>query len=241
MKLKVKRFLKKNFIRFFQNKKYLNNGISCKKQWHGNEYGGFYLNPDFVSDESIVYSFGIGEDISFDLSLIETYNCDVFGFDPTPKSIKWIKSRGVQKKFSFFSFGIGCKNEKVNFFLPKDENFVSGSIINRSELSVNNHIEVQLKNLKTIAQELNHSKIHIIKMDIEGSEYDVVESLFDANLEFDQILVEFHDRFFENGVQKTKDTISFLRNKGFEIFAISDSFEEISFINKALLEKGVNT
>ena len=33
---------------------------------------------------------GCGEDISFDLGLIEMFDCDVYGFDPTPKSIDFV-------------------------------------------------------------------------------------------------------------------------------------------------------
>ena len=52
-----------------------------------NQLWGFYLNPEFINEKSIIYSFGIGEDISFDLSLIKEFDCNVFGFDFTPKSI----------------------------------------------------------------------------------------------------------------------------------------------------------
>lgn len=44
----------------------------CKKIWYGNGYGGFYVNPDLLNSSSIVYSIGIGEDISFDLDVIKT-------------------------------------------------------------------------------------------------------------------------------------------------------------------------
>ena len=40
------------------------------KEWYGNGYGGFYVDPSLVPDNAIVYSFGIGEDISFDKAII---------------------------------------------------------------------------------------------------------------------------------------------------------------------------
>ena len=33
----------------------------------------------------MVYSVGLGQDISWDKALIEKYRCEVYGFDPTPK------------------------------------------------------------------------------------------------------------------------------------------------------------
>ncbi len=80
-------------------------------------------------------------------------------------------------------------------------------------------------------RELNHTKIDILKMDIEGSEYDVLNDILNANVEIKQILVEFHHRFEKIGLQKTRDAIKALNQKGYQIAAISDSREEYTFIN----------
>ena len=71
-------------------------------------------------------------------------------------------------------------------------------------------------------------------MDIEGAEYEVISSLLSFEITFGQILIEFHDRFFVDGTAKTKNAIRVLKQHGFEIFAVSDSFEEVSFINTNL-------
>ncbi|MBS1589418.1 MAG: FkbM family methyltransferase [Bacteroidetes bacterium] len=91
-----------------------------------------------------------------------------------------------------------------------------------------------MKSLKTIMQELGHTHIDVLKIDIEGSEYDVIDNILDEKLSVTQILIEFHDRFFTNGTLKTKATIVNLRDSGYEIFVISNSLEEISFIKKML-------
>jgi len=46
-------------------------GIERKgpKTWYGSPYGGFYVDPTLLDENSVVYSFGIGEDISFDLDI----------------------------------------------------------------------------------------------------------------------------------------------------------------------------
>jgi len=41
--------------------------IDCQKEYYGTEYGGYWVSPDTITKDSIVYSFGVGEDISFDL------------------------------------------------------------------------------------------------------------------------------------------------------------------------------
>ena len=80
----------------------------------------------------------------------------------------------------------------------------------------------------------DHKKIDILKLDIEGYEYELLESINFTNLHVNQILIEFHERFFPDGKVKTLKIIEILSTYGFEIFAISNSFEEVSFINKRL-------
>ena len=41
---------------------------------------------------------------------------------------------------------------------------------------------------------LNH--IDVIRMDIEGAEYEVLENILNNRISVDQILSEFHDRYF---------------------------------------------
>ena len=98
-------------------------------------------------------------------------------------------------------------------------------------------ISVEMKSLGNIMNEMGHKHIDVLKMDIEGSEYDVIEDILNAKMSINQILIEFHDRFFENGNLKSKQAIEKLKLNGYEIFAISDSFEEISFIKKTPYNK----
>jgi FkbM family methyltransferase len=212
--------------------------ISKKQRhiWYGNTYGGFYVCPDYLSQDSLVYSFGIGEDISFDDAIIDRHRCHVYGFDPTPKSLKWIQGQEINPCFHFYDYGISNKSGLTDFYLPRNPEFVSGSIKIQSNISVDTKIVVKMKSLNDIVQELGHSKIDILKMDIEGAEYDVIEDILNSKIPINQILVEFHDRFVENGREKTTQAISMLKENGFEIFAVSDSFEEISFINTKCID-----
>ena len=101
--------------------------VNVNKKWFGNNYGGFYVCPDFMHKTSIIYSIGIGEDLSFDLAIIETFNCQVFGFDPTPKSINWVKmQQNLPSEFNFFDYGIAHKSGMIDFYLPKNIEHVSG-------------------------------------------------------------------------------------------------------------------
>ena len=231
-KLKLKHSLNKITGKY----NHLNTQVNCPKQWYGNEYGGFYVNPDLIQSGSIVYSFGIGEDISFDLAMMKTHQSIVFAFDPTPKSIKWIAKNGPKQDFHFYDYGIGATTGTTFFHLPKNPDHVSRSTVLQENVSETEKVEVLMKSFADIAEELQHKKIDVLKMDIEGSEYEVLDSILATPVQITQVLIEFHERFFENGKQKTVDFIAKMNAKGYAIFAVSDSFEEISFILKSELK-----
>src|SRR5215217_3108537 len=43
----------------------------------GSRYGGWTIPTSLLSSDSICYSAGVGEDVTFDLALIERLGCDV--------------------------------------------------------------------------------------------------------------------------------------------------------------------
>ena len=52
----------------------------------GTNYGGWTIPKDInLNKDSIIYSGGVGEDISFDL-LSDKYNCNILLIDPTKRA-----------------------------------------------------------------------------------------------------------------------------------------------------------
>jgi hypothetical protein len=78
--------------------------------------------------------------------------------------------------------------------------------------------------------ELGHKKIDILKLDIEGAEYDVMKDIYSSSIRPKQILIEFHHGFPNVGIQETKNAIETIRSMGYDLFSISDTNEEYSFI-----------
>ena len=203
--------------------------IECSSTFIGSDYGGWDICPTSINSSSIIYSFGVGEDISFDLGLIEKYGVQVLAFDPSPKSIDWVKDQDTPKEFQLYEYGIADYDGEAEFFPPDNPDHVSHTMLKKNtKASVG--IGVNVKRLNTIMKELGHSKIDIFKMDIEGAEYAVIDDILDSNVQISQILVEFHHRFKNVGISKTKTAVSNLNNHGYKIFAISSSGEEYSFI-----------
>jgi len=118
----------------------------------------------------IIYSFGSNGDDQFESDILNKTSCEVFIFDPTmsPEQEKML-SPSVHKNF----LGIGLA--EYNGVME-----IGG-------------IEREVRNLRTIMKDLKHERIDILKVDIEGAEYDVFEELLSSGfLDVDQILVEVH-------------------------------------------------
>jgi len=196
---------------------------------HGSTYGGWTIDPTGVNAESVVYSFGVGEDISFDLSLIETYGCHVYAFDPTPKSIAWVNRQDLPPQFHFFDYGISDYDGDVLFNPPVNPDHVSYTLLARPE-TASVALQVPVYQLQTIMDLLGHARVDLLKLDVEGAEYAVLQQIGQLQVDITQLLVEFHHRFESVGWRQTEAAIKLLNQGGYKTFYVSPSGEEFSFI-----------
>lgn len=201
-------------------------------EWLGWRWCGFFVDTKLLNHESIILSFGVGTDISFDLSLERRGVKHIYLFDPTPVAEKFIRSLRLSPGFSFYPAGLSDKNGKQLFYLPSGTHRVSGSSLNLQHLQSEKNIEVEMKKLSAILQELKLTRIDLLKMDIEGSEFAVIENMMAEKIFPQQLCVEFHARYFDDGRQKMKDTIDLLSRHDYELSAYTDG-EEYLFCRRS--------
>ena len=200
------------------------------------EHGGWCLTVQGLDQDSIVYSLGVGDDIAFDLSIIEGFGAEVHAFDPTPSSIEMLSIADLPTRFHFHPWAITAEDGTLKFYprVKKDgsQSTVMFTMI-AEDASSENAIEVPAYCLSSIASRLGHSRIDLLKMDIEGAEYEVLGGLLTSPIKPNQLLVEFHHRFPAIGLEKTAYMIRLLRKAGYKIFAVSDTGREVSFLHTA--------
>jgi len=195
--------------------------------------GGWWFTPEGLTADSIVYSLGVGDDIDFDLAVIEKYGVLVHAFDPTPSSIDMLDARDLPQQFVFHPWAVAASDGSLTFYPRLKEDGTKSDVMYTmiaEEETVDDAIEVPAYSLSTISEKLGHERIDLMKMDIEGAEYEVLDSLLSWSIKPTQLLVEFHHRFPGIGLEKTADIIERLRDAGYKVFAISEIGREVSFL-----------
>jgi FkbM family methyltransferase len=200
-----------------------------KHERFGSDYGGWNVVTEQIRPDSIIYSFGVGQDASFDVGLIERFGVTVHAFDPTPGSIAWVEKNRQPEKFVLHKYGLAAADGDVTFYLPENPNHISHTMLEGARKGIGS-ITVPVKCLKTIMSELGHQSIDVLKMDIEGAEYQVLDDLLASEIRPRQILVEFHHRFTTDGIETTRRAVERLATAGYRLFCVSRSVEEFCFV-----------
>lgn len=147
----------------------------------GSDYGGWIVPTAIITPAWIVYCGGVGEDITFDLALIERTGCTVHAFDPTPRAIAFVaaEARAVPR-FRFMPVGLWSEDTVLRFYAPRNPAHVSHSVVNLQRTA--EYFEAPCRSLESLMRELGDDRIDLLKVDIEGAEHRVVRSMLGGHL-----------------------------------------------------------
>jgi FkbM family methyltransferase len=202
------------------------------------EYFGWHVVPELLRKNDIVYSIGICDDIGFETKAIEQNHVNIFAFDPTPYSVDWINKQNLPSSFHFHPWAVSATDG--NFFLyPRQNKRGKKSKVMytfHQESASKEGVKVQALTIESMMKELNHDSIDVLKMDIEGSEYDVIDNLMLSSVRPRMLLIEFHHRFKGIGKEKTLDTVQLLRENGYLVSSISVTAREMCFVLKTSIQ-----
>ncbi|MFZ1721295.1 MAG: FkbM family methyltransferase [Microgenomates group bacterium] len=168
---------------------FINLKYTCEK--HGESGADWWIPKNSLTRKSIVYSAGVGTNISFDVSLINTYGLKVFAYDPTPKAVSYVEDtvHGKIPNFVFIPVGLWNSNTFQKFFVPQNTSDTSHSIVNLQK--TNEFFVAQCVTLKTIMKLLKHTNLDLLKIDIEGAEFTVLKSMLNDGIIPKVLCVEF--------------------------------------------------
>ena len=207
--------------------------VSLPLEFHGNDYCGWSVPRGGLRGDSVVVDVGLGEDMVFSLSLMDRYGLTVHGFDPTPRALAY--AAGVKRPgLEIHPFGLAARDGEADFYLPNDSSHVSGSLVAASHVG-RETLKVSLIGMATLRRLIGGRRINVLKMDIEGAEYDVINSIeFEEHAPgIDVLCVEFHHRWKGVGVRATTAAVERLRSLVFRCTWLSSaSNEEFTFVRQ---------
>ncbi len=186
-----------------------------KLQTLGTSYGGWTIPPSALPPSSICYCVGCGVDVSFDAILAERYLCKVWSYDPTPRAVAHMAelrrragngqpmeiggdasmhydvSTDALSRWCFEPVGVWSKNETKRFFAPADAARVSHSILNLQR--TDGYFDADCRRVSSLMAANGHDHIDLLKIDIEGAEYEVLNSILEDNIRPKLLCVEFDE------------------------------------------------
>lgn len=206
--------------------------LKTELEFHGNNYCGWKIPRRAVHADSVVVDVGLGENVSFSKSLIDRYGCTVHGFDPTPRAIRYVNNLAYDKMI-VYDHCLGASAGRAKFYLPNNRNHVSGSLAKVDHVGID-EIDVELVTIKNIFEILKIDRIDLLKLDIEGSEYEVIasDSFRTCAPRIGLLCIEFHHRWQIYGRKSTREAVKILRGLGFLCAWRSVTNEEFLFVNQ---------
>ncbi|MGA2178485.1 MAG: FkbM family methyltransferase [Verrucomicrobiota bacterium] len=143
-----------------------------------------------LNSASRVLCAGAGNDISFEKALIARYGCKIVLLDPSPTGVATVRRENLsEEQLQFLPIGLAGEDGQFDFREPEDP--AEGSFLEGQDASSGGW-QFTCKSLSTLMLELGWTQIDLLKMDIEGFEYAVIQDLLEKRLDVRQICLEFH-------------------------------------------------
>jgi FkbM family methyltransferase len=233
----------------------------------GTAYGSWVIHEKLLDNTSVCYLAGAGEDISFDVGLAEKYNSQIFIFDPTPRAKKHfdrlIEATGKNEKMlihknhsdyydlktanigllHFREIGLWSKEDEIKFYTPKNPEHVSHSALNLQK--TDEYFVAKVYRLSEVMKMEGHREIDLLKIDIEGAEYAVIDSIVEDKLKVKMLCVEYDESYnpLDNDYHKRiRASIEKLIDYGYVVidsdlqhnytFVLKETYQELLKYNK---------
>ena len=116
------------------------------------------------------------------------YKPSIYVFEPYKPYCDSIRKRfSGNQKIQVFEFGLGAKSEQLGFSVAEN----ASSVFNSGEKTAS----IQIESIKQFLEENKINTVDLIKINIEGGEFELLEYLLESGLitRFDNIQVQFHD------------------------------------------------
>jgi FkbM family methyltransferase len=169
---------------------------SCVRLATFNELESDYYKTSKISFKEGDIVFDIGANIGMvSIYLAKKYPfLKIYSFEPVPENysslINNIKLNDVSNVFAY-NLGVYKNNSKMKFIMRPDNSGGGTMFSQKTELDDHFVSMIDCKSLDSIIEDLNIEKIKLMKIDCEGSEYDIFYSCENLS-KIEYLSAEFH-------------------------------------------------
>lgn len=196
----------------------------------GERSGTWVVDPTDLAPESVVYSVGVGDNLAWDVALIERFGLTVHAFDPTPRSRAWVERQELPDRLCFHAIGLAGFDGTQVFHAPAKSTGVSFRPATGDCADGGLRPRLPVRRFATLTRELGHGAVDVLKIDVEGGEYALLPDLLEHGPHPAQLLLEFHHDRPGFAFADTERAIRALRAAGYRILHISDRGLEFTFL-----------
>jgi len=184
----------------------------------------FVIN--LLNNPAIIFDCGVNHG-DFSNWIIENINAKIFGFEPDPRLYSRLEHKN---NVHYYPYAVTSHGKPAILYLGINKD----SSIKFIENNDQNKIIIPSIRLDNFYIKNNIKYIDLLKMDVEGSEIEILLKLNKSFLEnVGQITVEFHDFIQKGDIPQIKQIIKLLKNYGFFYIRMSfHDFSDVLFINK---------
>ena len=193
-----------------------NRRINVKKNFPG-DLGKFYreggidniLNSININDASKVLDAGAykGE---FADKILKKFGSHLILYEPLESEFNYLKKKyQYNKKIQLYNFAISNNNNNKFLFIDHNNSSISYN-------KVNNSVEIKCENIVDIFDK--EKNIDLIKMNIEGAEYEILNEIINKNYltRCKYYLIQFHHKDDKNLIENKKIIASKFKEMNFK-------------------------
>lgn len=196
----------------------------------GTSYGGWILPGGLIESSWLCYLVGAGGDIAVDLALIRDYGATVRCFDAVAEFVELAeRDAGGEPRFSAHHAAIAISNGPIRMQISHDPN--SNSVSAADLYDSHEYLELPGRTLASLMQELGDERMDLFKLDIEGSEYEVLPSLHLSAMGVKVFAVQLHHT---GSVREARRLIAGLKAQGYDPVACRSAVK-LTFVRSDLI------
>jgi len=179
----------------------------------GTPYGGWIVPTGLFGPDWMCYSVGAGGDISFDLELIRRFSMTVRALEAVPELVEQaVRDGAAEERFSAHHAAVAAADGPLRMQHSHDAR--SRSVSSAGLYESDRYVEVPGRTLDSLMRELGDDHIDLLKIDIEGGEYELVPMLDLRGLGVQIFSVQLHHT---GSVADARRLIAGLRAQGYEL------------------------